>query len=101
MFGDMMNNMKEQQEAMQVKLREVEVSISKDGLQIKANAAREILDISINEDLFQDKDQLEDILIVSLNKLMQEIAVKESEASQELMNNMLPGGLSGLGGLFS
>ncbi len=101
MLGDMMKNMQEQQDQMQSKLKQIQVSVVKNGITINANAAREILNISIDNELLQDKDQLEDMLIVAINELQLAISEKEGEASQDLMSKMLPGGLSGLGSLFS
>ena len=96
-----MKNMQEQQEAMQAKLKEIPVSINKNGITIEANAAREIKNISIDQELLSDQEQLEDMLVVIINELQQAIAVKEGEASQQMMNDILPGGLAGLGGMFS
>lgn len=101
MFGDMMKNMEAQQKEMQDTLKQIELNVSKDGINIKANAAREILNIDISDDLLNDKEQLEDMMIVALNEMMQKIAEKEAESSKEMMNKMLPGGLAGLGGMFS
>lgn len=98
MFGDMMKNMEEQQAAMQSKLKAIPVSLNKNGITIEANAAREIHNISIDQELMEDKEQLEDMLILCVNEIQQMIAAKEAEASQEMMNQMLPGGL---GSLFS
>lgn len=101
MLGDMMKNMEEQQQAMQAKLQEIPVVIEKNGIKIEANAARQVSNISIDSSLLKDQEQLEDLMIVAINEMQIAIAAKESEASQEMMNNMLPGGLAGLGGLFS
>lgn len=101
MFGDMMKNMQSQQEEMQSTLKKIKLSVSKNGVSIEANAAREILNISIDEELLKDKEQLEDMLIVAMNDISKSIQQQEAIASQEMMNKMLPGGLSSLGGMFS
>ncbi len=101
MFGDMMKNMQSQQEEMQSTLKKIRLSVSKNGVSIEANAAREILNISIDQELMSDKEQLEDMLIVAMNDISKAIQEQEAMASQEMMNKMLPGGLSGLGGMFS
>lgn len=98
MLGDMMKNMQEQQEQMQEQLKAIPVEINKHGIHIKANAAREILNISIDNELLTDKDQLEDMLIITLNELQSAITSQEAQASQKLMNDMLPGGLGSLFG---
>ena len=101
MFGDMMKNMQSQQEEMQSTLKKIKLSVSKNGVSIEANAAREILNISIDQELMSDKEQLEDMLIVAMNDISKAIQEQEAMASQEMMNKMLPGGLSSLSGMFS
>tara|TARA_B110000037_G_scaffold93426_1_gene109986 strand:- start:2 stop:382 length:381 start_codon:yes stop_codon:yes gene_type:complete len=101
MFGDMMKNMQSQQEEMQSTLKKIKVAVSKNGIAIEANAAREILNISIDKDLMEDKEQLEDMLIVVINDITQAIQQQEAIASQDMMSNVLPGGLAGLGDMFS
>ena len=101
MFGDMMKNMQSQQEELQVTLKMIKVAVSKNGIAIEANAAREILNISIDTDLMSDKEQLEDMLILAMNDITQAIQQQEAIASQDMMNKVLPGGLAGLGGMFS
>ena len=96
-----MKNMQSQQEELQVTLKKIKVAVSKNGIAIEANAAREILNISIDNDLMSDKEQLEDMLIVAMNDITQAIQQQEAIASQDMMNKVLPGGLAGLGGMFS
>lgn len=97
----MMKNMESQQEELQSTLKKIKVAVSKNGVAIEANAAREILNISIEPQLLEDKEQLEDMLIVAINDITKAIQQQEALASQEMMNKMLPGGLAGLGGMFS
>ena len=101
MFGDMMKNMESQQEEMQSTLKKIKLSVSKNGVTIEANAAREILNISIDQDLMEDKEQLEDMLIMAMNDITKTIQEQEAAASQDMMDKVLPGGLAGLGGMFS
>ena len=96
-----MKNMQSQQEELQVTLKMIKVAVSKNGIAIEANAAREILNISIDTDLMSDKEQLEDMLILAMNDITQAIQQQEAIASQDMMNKVLPGGLAGLGGMFS
>lgn len=97
----MMKNMQSQQEEMQKTLKKIKLSVSKNGISIEANAAREILNISIDQELMNDKEQLEDLMIVAMNDINKAIQDQEAVASQDMMNKMLPGGLAGLGGMFS
>ena len=76
MFGDMMgmmNKIKETQEKVEAtKERLKTVSIeekSQDGLlRVEITAAREIKNINIDDSLLEDKEQLEDYLVLTLNK---------------------------------
>lgn len=100
MFG----NIQEQQEKMAQKLREIEINHqSGDGLvTLRINANKEVLDISIHTDDAGELDiaQLEDQLVVTFNEAFEQAALAAEKVSREAINDMLPGGLDGLGGLF-
>lgn len=76
MFGDMMGMMnklketKEKVEATKERLKTVLIDEqSADGLlKITITAARDIKNISIADELLEDKEQLEDYLVLTLNK---------------------------------
>ncbi len=104
MFGDLMGNMKQQQEDLQKSLGALVIKTqSNDGLiSVECNALREILNISVDEKLLhnENKDQLEDLLVITINKALQEAAAKEAIEAQKLLQNMMPSGLGGLGDMF-
>ena len=97
MFGGM--------EEMQKQMRETLTSIvveaqAGDGLvKVKANAARQILDISIDSNL-EDKEELEDLLLEAMNRVIAAAAEKEQEVSQAMLAKMMPPGMGDLGNLF-
>ena len=93
-----MGNFQEKQAAMKEHLASITIEEKIEGLTITANAAREILNINIEPPLLEDKEQLEDLLVVTFNKVMDSIAEKEGEMSQNMINDMLPPGMSGLFG---
>jgi len=76
MFGDMMGMMnklketKEKVEATKERLKTVLIDEqSADGLlKVTITAARDIKNISIADELLEDKEQLEDYLVLTLNK---------------------------------
>jgi DNA-binding YbaB/EbfC family protein len=88
MFGDMMGMMGKLQEA-QKKVEETKKRLdtvlidekSSDGkIQVTLTANRTIKSISISEDLLNDKEELEDYLIISLNKAIEKATkVNETE----------------------
>jgi len=102
MFGDMMNMMGKLKETQQkieaTKLRLDTVLIdekSNDGLlEVTLTANRKIKSISIDESLLEDKDQLEDYLILVLNKAIERATnVNEAELAAVAKDGMpnIPG----------
>lgn len=104
MFGDLFGNMEEKQKEMQQKLAQitVEAEAADGAIKVRANAAREILDITINKEAldWEDVEQLQDLLLVAVNRVIELASEKEAEASQELLKDMMPPGLGGLSNLF-
>jgi nucleoid-associated protein EbfC len=102
MFGDlmgMMGKLKETQqkvEATKERLNTVLVDEkSSDGLlQVTLTANREIKNITIDESLLQDKEQLEDYLVLTLNKaIAKATSVHETELAAVAKEGMpnIPG----------
>lgn len=102
MFGDMFGQMEERQKALREKLQGISVEAeSGDGLvKITANAAREITNIKVDPSIMdpEDPEQLEDLLLVAINRVLEKAATKEAAESQKLISDMLPPGMSGLFG---
>jgi DNA-binding protein YbaB len=98
MFGDLMGNMQEKQEAMKAQLAAITIEESAEGLTITANGAGEVLNVSIAPELLTDKEQLEDLMVVTMNKVLDHIAAREAEMSQKMISEMLPPGMEGLFG---
>lgn len=76
MFGDMMGKLKETQKKVEeTKARMNTVLLdeqSNDGkLKVTITANREIKSIDMHDDLLQDKEMLEDYLILTLNKAIE------------------------------
>jgi len=104
MFGDLMGNMEERQKELKSKLAEmiVEAEAGDGAIKVTANANREIVNISINKDAldWDDQEQVEDIMMVAVNRVLEKAAAKEAEESQNLIKDMLPPGLGGMSDLF-
>lgn len=102
MFGDMMGMMEKVKEA-QKKVEETKKRLdtvylnqaSNDGLlKVELTANRNIKKIEIADELFEDKEQLEDYLILTLNKAIQKATeVNEAELSAVAKEGMpkIPG----------
>ena len=102
MFGDLFGNMEEKQQEMRKRLAAVTVEGNADGLVVRANANREILNVSIPRDLLaaEDPEQLEDLIVVATNRALQAAAEVEAREAQNLLKDMMPPGLGNLGDLF-
>lgn len=104
MFGDMMGNMEERQKALKIKLAEIliETEVEDGAIKVTANANREITNISINKEAIDmsDTEQLEDLLMVAINRAVTLAGEKEAEEAQNLIKDMLPPGMGGLAGMF-
>jgi DNA-binding YbaB/EbfC family protein len=104
MFGNLMGDMEERQKELRKKLAErtVEATAQNGAVTVVVNGNREVTNISIDSDKIEltDTEQLEDLLLVATNEAMEKAAIMEAEATQELLRDMMPPGLGGLGGLF-
>jgi len=98
MLDNLMGNMEEKQAEMKAKLSTIELTETVEGITIKANAAKEILNIEIAEAYMSAdrKEELEDLMLVAFNNIITKIAEEEAKASQAMINDMMPG----LGGMF-
>ena len=103
MFGDLFNNMQERQKEMRGKLAEitVEAEAGDGAVKVLANANREIVNIAIDKSKLDmdDTEQLEDLLLVAINRALELAAEKEASESQNLLKDMFPPGLGNLSDL--
>lgn len=101
MFGldDMFGNMDAKQEAMREKLASimVETEVADGKIKISANANRQLNNISIDPEWLKtvDHEELEDLLLVGINRVLEDAHEKEAEESEKLFKDMLPPGLDG------
>ncbi|HMR86561.1 MAG TPA: YbaB/EbfC family nucleoid-associated protein [Saprospiraceae bacterium] len=98
MFGDLMGNLEEQQNQMKAKLMQVVISESVQGITVSGNATKTIDSINIDESLFAegDKEMLEELLLLCVNRFIEKAIQVEAEESQKLMETMLPPGFGDL-----
>lgn len=96
----MMNKLKETQAKVEeTKKRLDDVSIqekSNDGLlKITITANREIKNVEVDDELLEDKDQLEDYLVLTLNKAIK----KASDVNEEELGKVAKEGMPNIPGL--
>jgi DNA-binding YbaB/EbfC family protein len=100
MFGNLLGGMEEKQEAMRQKLASATVTGTADGITVTANGNRDIVNIQIDPAILTDKEQLEDLLVVAINRALKAALELEADAAQKLLQESL-GGFGGLSSLFS
>ncbi|PRD55767.1 YbaB/EbfC family nucleoid-associated protein [Sphingobacterium gobiense] len=95
-----------QQKAEEVKKRLDSISVfgeTEGGkVRIVASASKEIREITIDDEFLKqldDKEELEELLVVALNKALQQ-AENVSQAEMQVVSQDLLGGLGGIGNLF-
>lgn len=107
MFGDimgMMGKLKETQEKVEATKKRLDTVLidekSADGLlKVTLTANRVIKEISIDDSLLQDKEQLEDYLVLTLNKAIEKATqVNEAELAAVAKDGMP--NIPGMDGLF-
>ncbi len=99
MFGDMMGKLKETQRKVEETKKRldtvlVDESSSDNKLKVTLTANRAIKSIEIDDELFKDKEQLEDYLILTLNKAIEKASnVNETELAAVAKEGMpnIPG----------
>ncbi len=102
MFGDLLGNMKEQEKALQEKLSTIkfEESIQDGAIRVKANAARAVEQITIDPEFIKqaEVEEVEDLLLVVLNRALEKAAAMQAEEMQKSIKDMLPPGMDNLFG---
>lgn len=104
MFGDILGNFKEKQEALKEKLASitVEAEVEDGAVKVTANCARQILNISIDKSKldWEDQEQVEDLVLAAVNRAIEKASEKEKAEAQGLISDMMPPGLGNLGNMF-
>jgi DNA-binding protein YbaB len=101
----MLANFEEQQKKMQESFRAMELSNedSSGAIKVTANAIPEIRSITIDRAKIDinNEEELEDLLIVTINEIILMAQSKQAELSQKMLSEMLPPGMGNLKDLFS
>jgi len=89
---------------MREKLKEMTVHADAgEGLvKVEADATGEITNISISKEAvdLDDLEQLEDLTLIAINRVLELAKEKEAIETQKLMRDMMPPGLGDMGNLF-
>lgn len=104
MFGDLLGNLEEKQNQMKAKLAEhpIKIEMEDGAFIIEGNAAKVVENISIDPKIVveQGTEGIEDLMVVGINKFMEEASAVESKLMEGMISDVLPG-MGNLGNLFS
>ena len=101
MLGDFMGKMQEAQQQMEETKKRldgvyVDAEVENGLVKVTANANMKLSNISIADELLNNKEDLEDLVILAVNKVME----KAKEVQEFEMSKVAQGMLPDLGGLF-
>ena len=100
MFGNLFGDMEEMQRRMQEKLAliEAEAEAGDGAVKVTANGNREVVNIRISPELLKsgDPEELEDLLVVAINRALADASEKGGAESQKMMKDLLPPGMEDL-----
>ncbi|QTA37237.1 YbaB/EbfC family nucleoid-associated protein [Thermosipho ferrireducens] len=97
-----LNQLQKIQEEVQERMKKVEESFSQIELEVTvgggavkiiATADRKIKELNIDDDLYEDKDMMKDLLIAAVNELMEKIEQKREEELAKVTQELLPFGM--------
>jgi len=100
MFDKLMSQMQEQAEEIKKKLDNtvVEAEVENGFIKVKANGNKKILSVEISDDIVNDKEALEDLLIVAINKTLEKAEDVSQKETGAMAKDMLPGGFGNMFG---
>lgn len=102
MFGDMMSQMNEMQEKMRQELAQKEFtnSAGNGAVSVSCNGQRQITNITIHSSKLdmEDTEELEDLLLVAINRVLHEAAAYEAEQAGNMTKDLLPPGFENIFG---
>lgn len=100
MFDDLLGNLQKQQEDLQQKLAQilVEAEAGDGAVTVTAGADLHIENIKIDPSKLDlgDREQVEDLLLVAVNRALDEAKQKAAEETNKMVGGMFPGGLDSL-----
>ena len=103
-FGNMFGDMQEKQEALKEKLKGIhlESEAGNGAVKVTVNAARELVNLDIDPEQLAENgiEAIEDMVVIAVNRALEDAAEKEATETQKMLKDLLPPGLGGLGNIF-
>lgn len=92
-FNKMMAQAKKMQSEMEKLEKELDIKVfefEKQGIKLKINGKLEIVELDINEFLIdpEDKETLQDLIIVTLNEALEEITIERNKIKNKAMQGL-------------
>lgn len=102
MFGNLFEKLEEQRAAIREQLESERITHTdpEGKVSVVVSGARQLIDISINDE-FDDREQLEDLIVVLINEGLEKAAAMEAELTQNSIRDMMPPGFDALTNLFN
>lgn len=96
MIDNLLGDMEDKQKMIKKELASIMIEENLNGIRLEVSADYRVKNINIEVSLLEDKEQLEDLLVVSINNALKKVAEKEAEISQKLFREMMPPGFEDL-----
>lgn len=95
-MGKMMEQMQEKAKEIQEQAKNVQMTAKAGGglLEITANGAGEVIDLTIDDSLFEDKESLQILLISAMNDINKMVEDNKKSQAMGMMGGMNPFGNS-------
>ena len=97
-MDNLFDGMEEKQEALNNELASILIEENLDGIRLEVSADYFVRNIYIDTLLLEDKEQLEDLLVVSINNALKKVGEKQAEISHKVLREMMPPGFESLFG---
>lgn len=98
MFDGLLENMKEQEAALRLKMQELIIEESLQGVRIEGNANFDIHQITLDESLLsaEKKEELEDLLVTCFSAWKAKAEKEAADLSAKMVEDVMPPGLDDL-----
>jgi DNA-binding protein YbaB len=100
MFGDIKNKINQGKEELNIRMDSAYVRSSSPSkmIEVIANGNRQIIDLKIEPEIYNDTEQFEDELVITLNKVLEMADGMYQEEMKTVMKHNMPN-IPGLDGL--
>ncbi len=97
-FSDLLGNAREQANRMHEELAKIRLEENYKGVKVVADGNGHIIDLQIDDSLLsEDKEMLQDIIVLALNKINDKAEAEKRKYSEKMSQDLL----GGIGGMFN